>query len=188
LKSNDCNKEEYMKKNLLIAGAGLFALAALMSPIHPAMAEEDPVAQEEAAATDVKDRPEWSTALKEQYNLTDEQMKSLQSKGFNYPQMFIVAGLASKSGKTIDEVAAMRQDQKMGWGKIAKELGLPPGEIGKSVSEMRHKINGDRKAARADAKAEARAEKQAQKEEKRADRMEKKAAKAQEKAEKGHGH
>jgi hypothetical protein len=154
--------------------------AALTVPTSLVWAEEDPVAQEETEAAAIKDRPEWTTALKETYSLTDEQINSLKAKGLNYPQMFIVASMAQKSGKTLDEVVAMRKDSKMGWGKIAKELGLHPSEIGHGVRDMRHKIRDERHADR----AEVRAGKQAVKEERREQKMNRKAEKAAEKADK----
>jgi hypothetical protein len=131
----------------------------------------DPLAKEEAAADDVKDKPEWRTTTQSKYNLTDAQMKAMTDKGIKGPGLAITAGLAEKSGKSVEEVAAMRTDQKMGWGKIAKELGVPPSEIGQSVANMRHDIR--------DTRHEARTEKQAKHQEK----IEKREANHQERAE-----
>ncbi len=75
--------------------------------------------------------------------------------------------LAEKSGKTVDEILAMKTEDKMGWGKITKELGLKPGkdyrldedEIEAKLSKAR---GPEKKAEKMQAKmerAEARAEK-----------------------------
>lgn len=86
----------------------------------------------------------WVTKLKTKYNLTDEQVTKLQTSSISKPQMAMVAELAQKSNKSIDEILKMRIDEKMGWGKIAKELGLPPKTIGQSVSQMRHEAKDER--------------------------------------------
>lgn len=87
----------------------------------------------------------WVQQLKEKYALTDEQIKKLKDSGISFPQMAMASQLAKSSGKTIDEVLKMRTEQKMGWGKIAKELGVKPQELGHSVRDMRHAIRDERK-------------------------------------------
>jgi hypothetical protein len=95
------------------------------------------------------DQPKWHSSIKEKYALTDEQMKTLKDSGLNYPQIVRVAQLAKSSSKPIGDILAMRVDQKMGWGKIAKELGVPPGELGKAIASMRQERH-ERLAKRAE--------------------------------------
>lgn len=147
----------------------LAVLVASPMVAQQAWAEEDEIEKEETAAESVKDRPEWTGALKTKYNLTDAQIQGMKDQGLNYPQMAMTSALAEKSGKSIDEVIKMRTEGKMGWGKIAKELGVPPKEIGHSVSSLRHEIRDERRAAK-EAKREAR---QSKREAKRAARAEK---------------
>lgn len=173
-------------KRFILPALSLAVVAVTFSP-NMVWAEEDPLAQEETEAAPVKDRPEWSASLKAKFNLTDEQIKTMQSQGMNYPQMAITASLAQKSGKTIDEVTKMRTEGKMGWGAIAKELGVPPKEIGQSVREMRHSIRDARHAERAERRQERmgeKSERQAERMERRAERMERRAARKAERAEK----
>lgn len=160
----------------------LFACALVLA-LSPgfARAEDDPLEQQETQLQEETKKPGYSEQLKSRYNLTDEQLKALRDKGMNDSQITIAAQLAQSSNKPIDDVVKMRLEQKMGWGKIAKELGLHPSEIGKGISSMH---GGERKEAKMEerkAKAEMRAEERAQK---RAEKQEKMAAKKEAKAEK----
>lgn len=89
-------------------------------------------------AEDVKSGA-WQEEVKTEYNLTDEQVKYLQDKGITGNDAVRIASFTKTSGKTLEEVAAMRSEKKMGWGAIAKELGIHPSEIGHSVSRMHKK-------------------------------------------------
>jgi hypothetical protein len=160
-----------MKTQLMRSLLGIALAMSLVSPMV-ARAEDDGLAKEEASAESTKDRPEWKNVLKTQYKLTDEQIKSMQDKGLSYPNMAMAAALAEKSGKTLDAVLKMRVDDKMGWGKIAKELGVPPKEIGQSVANARHEIKEDRQA-----------EKEEKRNAKRDERLERQEAKRTEKNE-----
>jgi hypothetical protein len=132
------------------------------------------VENEEAEVTIAEaEQPKWHSDIQTKYALTDEQMKSLKDSGLSYPQIAKVAQLAKSSTKPIGDVLAMRIDQKMGWGKIAKALGVHPGELGQAVSSLRHEGKDDRqakltekkltKAAKAAEKREMRAQRNADK-------------------------
>jgi hypothetical protein len=144
---------------------------------------EDPLTQEETNASVTQDRPEWKTSVQQKYALTDEQMKQMTDAGIKGPGLAITAGLAKASGKTVQEVALMRTEQKMGWGKIAKDLGVHPSEIGQSVSSLHKNIKEGRVDMRADnrAKREAR---MAAKDAKRQEKLDRREAKRAEKANK----
>lgn len=90
----------------------------------------------------------WSTLLQGKYNLTDAQAKSLVDSKLPDSEQAKVAQLAKSSGKTVDEVLKMRTEDKMGWGKIAKTLGVHPSELGKAVSDLRKEQNSERKKAK----------------------------------------
>lgn len=142
--------------------------SSLLAPPLAFSEAEDAIAQEEVASEAVKDRPEWLAGIKTQYKLTDAQVQTLKDSGISYPQMAMTAGLADKSGKSIDEVLKMRTESKMGWGKIAKELGVAPKEIGQSVASLRHEIRAEkmeRKLERKEAKLERKLEKKNEKRE-----------------------
>lgn len=90
----------------------------------------------------------WNSLLQKKYSLTDAQMQTLNDSKLPDSQKAQVAQLAKSSGKSIDEVLKMRTEDKMGWGKIAKTLGVHPGELGKAVSELKREQNRDRKKDR----------------------------------------
>ena len=75
---------------------------------------------EETAET----QPKWESTLKSKYSLTDAQIQSMRAAGLKGPQIATTAELSKASGKSIEEVTKMRTESKMGWGKIAKELGV----------------------------------------------------------------
>ena len=47
-----------------------------------------------------------------------------REKNFGYGEMAIAQGLSSISGQSLAHILHLRNDEKMGWGKIAKELGV----------------------------------------------------------------
>lgn len=168
-----------MKLDMMNARTWLMACALVLvvSPLS-SRADDDPIASQETAIEEQTKRAGYRDELKSRYGLTDEQLKALQDKGMNDTQITIAAQLAKSSEKPIDDIVKMRLEQKMGWGKIAKELGLEPGSIGQAIASMH---NGEKKEAKMEArkdKMEARAEKRA---EKRAKMEAKKEAKAERK-------
>jgi len=114
--------------------------------------------------------------LKEKYNLTDEQMTTLKNSGLPTPDLARLAYLSKNSSKSINEILAMRVDQKMGWGKIAKELNVHPGELGRAVAAAHHDVKEDR-LERHEAKME-----------KREQKMENREQRAQNRAERNNNH
>ena len=156
-------------KNRLVTLSVIF-LAAMPLGLQAAT---DEIEKEEIANNKASDAPGWADAVKAKYNLTDEQMTTLSTSGVSKSQMAVVADLAQKSGKSIDDILKMRVEQKMGWGKIAKDLGLPPGSIGHSISSLRHDVKEVRQEAkeqRKEDRKEERAERKEDRAEKRAER------------------
>lgn len=158
-----------MKKQMLLALTCSLVLATVS---NRAFADDELTATENSLNEDVK-QPNFEAALKEKYSLTDEQLKTMHDKGMNNQQITIAAQLSKSSGKTIEEVTKMRTEDKMGWGKIAKELGVAPKEIGQSVASMRHEVN-EKRAEKREERAAKRADRIQKREEKRAARREKK--------------
>lgn len=124
--------------------------------------------KEDAASAPVKNSKNWAPALQEKYSFTEQQMQQMRSGGLTYPQMAMIGGLAEKSGKTPEEVMKLRTEKRMGWGAIAKELGVPPREIGQSVAALRR----ERVEARKEMHKERREERREKHMEKHAERME----------------
>jgi hypothetical protein len=76
--------------------------------------------------------------LQTEYKLTDAQAASLKNSGLPDSQLAVAARLFTDLPKgsttTIDDILKMRQEQHMGWGEIAKKLGVPPKEIGQAIA------------------------------------------------------
>ena len=91
--------------------------------------------------------PAPGTSLQTKYGLTDAQMKNLTDSKLPESQHAKVARLAQASGKTTDEILKMRLEDKMGWGKIAKTLGVHPSALGKGGGDRKEE-NSERKKDR----------------------------------------
>jgi hypothetical protein len=158
----------------IINPAVALALVLALTPTL-AFAEDDPLAQQETQLQEETKKPGYTEQLKTRYNLTDDQLKALRDKGMNDSQITMAAQLAQSSNKPIDDIVKMRLEDKMGWGKIAKELGVHPGEIGKGISSMH---NGEKKEARMEEKKDKMQARADKREERKAKQEAKKEAKA----------
>ena len=153
----------------------MLAFVILAAPM--AHSEIDELQRTEASLEASAKDPSFSQNVQSKYKLTDAQMKAMGDAGVKGPQLAMTAQLAASSGKSIDEIIKMRTDGKMGWGKIAKELGVSPSEIGQSVASLKH---GEHKVGDHD---EGTSEKEARKDAK-SDRKKMKDEKAEHKANK----
>lgn len=154
------------KKLILLLGVAL-----LTNPIMARAADE--IDDVETQIVEETTQPDYISHLKEKYNLTDEQIQKLKDSKISESQFAVVGALAKESGKTVDEILKMRTEDKMGWGKIAKELGLEPKMIGQSVASM-HRQNEDKgkKEEKKEMREARKAEKKERREEKRTARKE----------------
>lgn len=140
-------------------------IVTLLSFAPVASFAETEVDQEVAQVEQIQAKEElWTQQLKKTYSLTDEQIKTLKDSGLSSPQLAMVAQLSKSSQKPLEEVLKMRTEQKKGWGEIAKELGIPPKEIGQSVRNLKHALRDERKLARAERKEKKEAKKEARQE------------------------
>ena len=86
--------------------------------------------------------------------LKAEDVQGYRAQGLGYGEISILLALASKqdgtSPKSVNEILAMRQTDKMGWGNIAKTLGYKSlGSVNKSVKATEagvEKVAGSGKA------------------------------------------
>lgn len=141
-----------LKKQLALTVLSLL----LLNPLSPLAHGVDDAKENESLEASHSSKTYSESQLSDiqkKYSLSDEQMKSLKDAGFKPNDMTRVAELSKSSSKSINEIIAMRTEQKMGWGKIAKELGVHPGEMGRAVSSMNHERrneNAHDKAERAE--------------------------------------
>lgn len=122
----------------------------------------------------------WMELIQRKYNLNETQTKALADSKMPDPHLAQAAELAKLSNKPVEEILKMRLEQKMGWGQIAKQLNIHPGELGKAVSSLRKEQSDERKKERDEKK---RAEKEKNEADKKA-REEKRAADKKEREEK----
>ncbi|MCB0364918.1 MAG: hypothetical protein H6624_12390 [Bdellovibrionaceae bacterium] len=155
-------------------GTALF-VGVLALSLNDTIAQADDTTEIEAAETATEEASKgehWREAVMAKYEISEEQYKSLQDQGLKGNQIAIVAGLAKESGKSLDEVAKMRTEDKMGWGKIAKEIGVHPSTIGHSVSALRKEVKSNRHEAKQERKRERRQARAEKREARRAARTE----------------
>lgn len=163
----------------------VFVVAAFLLFQSPASFAADEMDQAEQTTAEQSKQPHFLAAVKEKYALTDEQIKAMQDKGIQPNQMAMIAELSKSSGKSLVDVTNMRVDQKMGWGKIAKELGVHPREIGQAVASLHRSEAAERQQERKEMRKEVREDLKAARKEARAER---KAERAEAKANRGKGH
>ena len=124
--------------------------------------------EDEAVESSEISKSKWHDEIQSKYELNDDEMKKLEDSGLNHAQQTKAAKLASSSGKSVEEVLKMRTEDKMGWGQIAKKLGVHPGALGKANKGL--KKSAERRAERAEkrtAKLEKKVERRASKAEKK---------------------
>jgi hypothetical protein len=93
-------------------------------------------------------------AASEPRGLTAQDVQNLRQQKLGYGEISILLALAAKqdgtSPKSVNEILAMRQTDKMGWGNIAKTLGYKSlGSVNKSVQTTEagvEKVAGSGKA------------------------------------------
>ncbi len=84
-----------------------------------------------------------------------------------------ISRLAELSGKSKEEISKMRTQQKMGWGAIAKALGVSPSQLGQATRDDRKEKNAQRKQEKNERK-EKKLEERSERKEEKADRKEQK--------------
>ncbi|MEM5769986.1 MAG: hypothetical protein AAGU32_17130, partial [Bacillota bacterium] len=53
-----------------------------------------------------------------------DEISALKARNMGYGEITLAYNLAQASGKSVNEILEMRYEQKMGWGNIAKTLGV----------------------------------------------------------------
>jgi hypothetical protein len=99
----------------------------------PAPTDSNDVTKTKAPKADLKD---LEKKVEDKYSITPDRMSQLQADGLKLKDIATAAEIAKESGKSLDDVLAMRKDKK-GWGAIAKELNVSPDRIGQAMAELR---------------------------------------------------
>ena len=80
---------------------------------------------------------EVKTEIRQNFSLSDREISFLSKKGYTLAEIYYFASLAKQSWKPVSEVAALRS-KGIGWGVMAKRLGVQPSALRKlMVREMK---------------------------------------------------
>jgi hypothetical protein len=155
---------------LIIAGVVSFAMWPVV--IKAENTDEDDQQIQKLSKMSEKERsiPDDNQAvikrLKDQYGVDDQRIKSLRKKNLGYGEIDIVFSLAEQmpgkiNDENVEKIMGLRQSDQgtIGWGKVARQLGVKLGDIkgqvekvGKSnLEDMKNKLNGVGKSSRMEA-------------------------------------
>ena len=70
--------------------------------------------------------------IRQNYSLSDREINFLSKQGYTLAEITYLASLAKAGGKTVTSVAALRS-QGVGWGVLAKRLGVRPDALRKLI-------------------------------------------------------
>ena len=145
-------------RKLQLMFAGLFLCAAAV----PAFARENSreerdlnasVAELDKGAAKPEGTQRVTDRIKAEYNVDDARVQSLRDKNMGYGEISIALGLAQGlpggiTDENVQKIMALRQGPPViGWGKIAKDLGL---KLGPAISRVKKMSAEMRKHERSD--------------------------------------
>ncbi|MBU2573054.1 MAG: hypothetical protein KKH28_03130 [Elusimicrobia bacterium] len=157
-----------MKNNKVqLMFAGLFLCAAAMPAFAQKKDKEEKKLETSAgeldkSATEPEGRQRVTDKIKARFGVADARVQGLCDKNMGYGEISIALGLAQGlpggiTDANVDKIMALRQGPPvMGWGKIAKDLGLKLGSVQSKIHKMAAEVRKREKAAKAikDKKAE----------------------------------
>ena len=150
-----------MKNNKLqLLFAGLFLCAAALPAFADERTSEEKKLETSAvemdkSAAEPEGQLRVTDKIKTQFGVDDARVQGLRDKNMGYGEISIALGLAQGlpggiTDANVDKIMALRQGPPvMGWGKIAKELGLKLGSVQSKVHKMSAEVRKQEKAARA---------------------------------------
>ena len=146
-----------MKNNKLrLMLAGLFLCAAAMPAFAQEKSKEEKRLEVGAGELDKSAvKPEGAQRvhdrIKAEFGVDDARVQALRDKNMGYGGISIALGLAQElpggiTDANVDKVMALRQGPPvMGWGRLAKELGLKLGPVQSRVSKMSSEVRKAKK-------------------------------------------
>ena len=79
------------------------------------------------------------TELRKKYSVSERELNFLSKKGYTLAEIQYLALLAKQSGKPINHVAALHS-KGIGWGVLAKRLGVQPSALRKLMVQEKKQI------------------------------------------------
>jgi len=116
--------------SLFIAAGAAFASAPAVAPAQAATPIPlNPAVTSPLTYTRYISAPRVAIAISNYFTVPVSQVVTLHNAGWGYGEIFKLYQLSLVSGRTISEVKSLR-DGGMGWGNIAKQLNVRPGNAG----------------------------------------------------------
>lgn len=102
-----------------------------------------------ATATPTAEDQKLASAIAKAYNVTvtAQDVSNLHTSGVGYGDISKAYGFAALSGKSISDVLGMKQT--MGWGEIAKTLGVKVSDVTRSDQAVQHAVNATKEGGKA---------------------------------------
>jgi hypothetical protein len=127
----------------------LLILALICFYAIPILADTNPTTNETAdKTTTVTDKDnQLAAAISKEFNtiVTGQNVKDLRVSEIGYGSITIAYAIATASGKSINDITAMRQ-QSLGWGEIAHQFGLKFSDLINKSSEALKTAKIDKEA------------------------------------------
>ena len=98
--------------------------------------------QSEAEKISKEERSKWRSSIQEKYGLSQKKISKLRESGISYPGIIFLGEFSLKSSYSFDQVLKLRIHDKMGWGKIAKTLGVKHSGVGSAYRQFKKRIRG----------------------------------------------
>jgi hypothetical protein len=123
-------KEDFLKRFLVLLFAAALACAGLASQQSSfGLGDSELEASLNALGASAKlDLPGFTAEVSVTWGLPAAQVQYAFSQGLSPAEVWLAAGLASVSNRSITVVvASYKRNKAQGWGALAKELGIKPG-------------------------------------------------------------
>ncbi|MBL6990219.1 MAG: hypothetical protein ISR65_10595 [Bacteriovoracaceae bacterium] len=110
----------------------------IISNVGPLNAQDitDSYDDKHAAEINDMDHDKLRDELKDNYQMDDKRIDELRGKGMSYSGIMFSSDIARQSGKRVEDIAKMRMEDKKGWGKIAKDVGVK--RSGLKLGHLKH--------------------------------------------------
>jgi uncharacterized membrane protein YgcG len=115
--------------SFFIAAGAVSASAPAVAPAQATAIPLNPAMTSPLTSTRYFTAPRVAIAISNYFTVPVTQVVTLHTDGWGYGEIFKLYQLSLVSGRTVTEVKSLR-DSGMGWGNIAKQLNVRPGNAG----------------------------------------------------------
>lgn len=126
-----------MRKYLVLVLVFLFATACVAADFSASFSSRTGDVSLDMALRDINIKAktpagagEVKIELRQNLSLSDREIVFLSKRGYTLAEIYYLALLAKKTGKKVNDVAALHS-RGVGWGVLAKRLGVRPSDLNK---------------------------------------------------------